>query len=124
MALQEFLRRWGPRILLSFASALSVSATAFVCAWYEYRNAAPFKMAGGPRDPTLWQFANEMDTRGIAVTCLLAGALTFPLCLINSTQLGDKRSSLLPVLIANTVTAIFAIFIAVVMAALHLPSGH
>ena len=116
MAFQDMLRRWAQRLLLSLASAVAVSATAFVCAWLEFRAARVFP---DPFLPSLWEFAFEMDIAGVKLSCLLAGALAFPLCLLYSTQLDGKRSSLVKVLIANTLTALSAIFAAVVMAALH-----
>jgi uncharacterized BrkB/YihY/UPF0761 family membrane protein len=113
MPLQDELRRWAQRILLSLGSAVAVSATAFVCAWIDYR----YQDHG---QPTLWEFTTVVAPIGTRNSCLLAGALTFPLCLLYSTGWDGTRSSLVKVLIANSVTAIFAILAAVVMAALYM----
>jgi hypothetical protein len=122
MALKEFLRRWAQRLLLSLGSAVAVSGTAFVCAWIEYRY-ENFDRAPPFGQPTLWEFATTVAPEGVPNICLLAGALTFPLCLLYSAGWDGTRSSLVKVLLANAVTAIFAILAAVVMAALHFAPG-
>lgn len=123
MRLTESLRFWGPRLMLSLASAFSISATALVCAWYQYRSDLRLGLEDDS-SVSFWEFAVEMHMPDVKLTCLLAGALAFPLCMYYSTALDGKRSSLVKVLIANTLTALFAILTAVVMAGLHLPFDH
>jgi general secretion pathway protein G len=207
-------RRWVIRIILSTVTGVIVGATAYLCAWYEYRNFIYFVSeqrntrdtlvrlqceidshqqvfghlpktlselecvqnesmrvdpAGQPVDgwgrpiqyqvkgdsytlfsygmdgqpggqgldadlyagkvdkenesPTLWQFATILDSGGMREGCALAAAFAFAVCLIASHGWQSNRS-LVVILIANAVTAIFAILTAVVISALHLPSGH
>jgi hypothetical protein len=73
---------------------------------------------------TLQQFTSLTETNGIKGTCILAGILAFPLCLLGAKREAAKRSSLTKVLVVHGVTAIFAILVAVVMSIVHLPSGH
>src|SRR5262249_27553712 len=48
---------------------------------------------GDPRiEPlTLWQFASSADTAGIRLTCVLAGILAFPLCLLGVRRGANNR---------------------------------
>lgn len=74
--------------------------------------------------PTLWQFAAVLETEGIFAACLLAALLTFPACLISTIGWPSTRSALIRVVITHCITALLAIWFAVVIAVLHLPSGH
>ncbi len=74
---------------------------------------------------TLWQFATLADRGGgIKLSCLLAGILAFPLCLLGVKREATRRLSVREVLVTHGMTAIFAIWAAIMMSALHLPSGH
>jgi hypothetical protein len=207
-------RRWAIRVLLSLATGAIVCSTAYICAWYQYRDFYYFRSeqwetrktledlqadverhqkatgrlpekltdlesvqqgkvsvddAGQPLDgwrrpiqyrieadgyslfsygrdgqpgghgldadlyagkvdkenerPTLWQFATLLDDGWILKGCVLAGAFSLALCLIAGEGRLGKRS-LAVLLIAHTLTALFAILTAVVISALHLPTGH
>jgi hypothetical protein len=207
-------RRWAIRLLLGLATGTIVSSTAFLCAWYQYRDYHYYRLEqaqtrdildrlqtdvhhyqqvtghlpnkltdlesvqkgmlsvdsmGDPVDswghpiqyrieadgvtlfsygrdgqaggrgldadlyagiadeenehPTLWQFATILDNGGMMEACLLAGAFAFAVCLIASAGWRGNRS-LAVFLAANALTALFAILTAVVISALHLPSGH
>jgi hypothetical protein len=73
---------------------------------------------------TLWQFMNHAETAGIRDTCILAGILAFPLCLLGVKRGATSRLSPIKVLVIHGVTAAFAILAAVVISVLHLPTGH
>lgn len=73
---------------------------------------------------TLWQFTMDANTAGIQLSCLLAGLLAFPLCLLGTAGGELNRRSLVRALVVHGVTAAFAIVTAVVISVLHLPSGH
>ncbi|HZZ78162.1 MAG TPA: hypothetical protein VFE62_06570, partial [Gemmataceae bacterium] len=118
MPIKESLRYWCVRILLSVLTAALVSVTAFVCAWVEYRNAPPHGVEAGR---SLWDFTFHMQTFGVQNTCILAGILAFPLFLIYSTGLDGKRTSLIKVLIYNSVTILFVVLMAAGLALVHLP---
>lgn len=72
---------------------------------------------------TLWQFA-EVETGGMRDSCLLAGAVAFPICLLAGLNYRGSQKSLLAILIGSAVTALFAIWTAVEISAVHIPSGH
>jgi hypothetical protein len=74
--------------------------------------------------PTLWQFTANPSTKGIRLSCILAGLIAFPLCLLQARDRPDKPRSLSQILVAHAVTAVFAIGTAVVISILHIPSGH
>ncbi len=83
----------------------------------------------GKRDPatelpTLWQFTTQLNTEGIQLSCILAGVLAFPLCLLGIRRGATNRVSPIKVLVVHGVTAVFAVLTAVVISVLHLPSGH
>jgi hypothetical protein len=78
-----------------------------------------------PDNPTLAQFATLPETRPILFACLLAGVVAFPLCLLQARGQPGDQPSLGRVLLANAVTAVFAILAAFFIAALHMmPGGH
>lgn len=120
-------RRLAPPVLLSLATGVMVSIIAYVCAWHEFGRAFQYRYyphEEGPAElPTLWEFATVLDSGGVRDTCLLAGAFAFATCLIATADWKGKRR-LVAVLLANVLTAVFAILTAVVISALHLPSGH
>jgi hypothetical protein len=128
MPLKDSLRYWGIRVLLSLTTAGLVSASAFVCAWVKYREGdpnlailLPEQNLGGMFDVSLWDFAFHLDTAGVRDTCILAGILAFPLFLVYSTELDGRRSSLIKVLVYNTVTLLIAVVTAAFLAVIHLP---
>jgi hypothetical protein len=73
---------------------------------------------------TFWQFATASGTDGIKFVCILAGIVAFPLCLLGVRKSALERAPATKVLLRYAVTAIFAVFMAVVISFLHLPSGH
>jgi hypothetical protein len=78
-----------------------------------------------PDHPTLAQFTALPETRPILLACILAGVVAFPLCLLQARGRPGDRPSLGRVLLANAVTAVFAILAAFFIAALHMmPGGH
>jgi hypothetical protein len=78
-----------------------------------------------PEHPSLVQFSMLPESRPIQVACILAGVVAFPICLLDSKGQGGDRPSLARVLLANAVTAVFAILAALVISGLHLvPGGH
>ncbi len=78
-----------------------------------------------PDSPTFWEFLILPETRGILLACILVGVLGFPLCLLQIRERAGRRPSLLQVLAANAVLAVFAIVAAALIAALHImPGGH
>ncbi len=54
-------RRWRIRLLLSLATGLVVSLTAYLCAWYEYRNFAYFGMEQTDTRQTLEALKSDVD---------------------------------------------------------------
>jgi hypothetical protein len=208
-------RGWAPRILLCLATAAVISATAYLCAWFEYGGYPYFQIGqemtryeleeirkeveryretsgrlptnlaeldvvkdrkvrlddrgrpvdywdrpfhyevddgsyalyslgrdgrvggfgldadlhAGKRDratelPTLWQFTTQLNTEGIQLSCLLAGILAFPLCLLGVRRGEADRLSPVRVVFVHGLTAFFAVLTAVVISVVHLPSGH
>jgi hypothetical protein len=78
-----------------------------------------------PDHPTLAQFSALRETVPVRFASLLAGLIAFPLCLMQAREVQGVRPSLVKLLLANVVTAVFAVFAAMMMAALHLmPGGH
>jgi hypothetical protein len=73
---------------------------------------------------TLAQFMARPDAKGIQLTCLVAGAIAFPLFFVYGLGQQGPKLSLTRALVVSAITAIFAIFTAVFMSAAHLPSGH
>jgi general secretion pathway protein G len=215
MPIPKVLVYWGPRLLLCLATALIISATAYLCAWSSYRNiylnsppyltrmdlerlredlerarektgdwparltdlnvvkekrvrvdpegqpvdgwGRPFQYkieAGryvlfsygqdgkpggvGPdadlypgqgdawsEPPTLVQFTTMREGNLPLLACVLAGAVAFPLCLLEARGRQGNRPSLAKLLLANVVTAVFAILAALIIATLHvMPGGH
>ncbi len=215
MTLSGVIRGWVPRILLCLATASVISATAYLCAWFEYRGWPYFQDAqditryqieelraeveryreasgrlptslaeldavkehklrqddeGRPLDawerpyhyevndgsydlyslgrdgrvggfgldadlhagkrhsatelPTLWQFTTELPTKGIQLSCLLAGLLAFPLCLLGVTRGATGRVPPARVVVVHGLTALFAVLTAVAISVLNLPTGH
>jgi hypothetical protein len=80
--------------------------------------------------PTLWQFTTQLNTGGIRFTCILAGVLAFPLCLLAKAKWRPEDDpSWARILLVNALTVVFAILTALVMAVHYLPaeypvSGH
>jgi hypothetical protein len=75
--------------------------------------------------PTLWQFAAAPEGLPVQLACALAGVVAFPLCLLQARGQPGNRPSLAKVLLANAVTAVFAILAALMISALHImPGGH
>jgi hypothetical protein len=78
-----------------------------------------------PEHPTLVQWSALPEARLVQVTCILAGLVAFPICLLESRAREGQRPSLARLLLANAVTAVFAIVAACMIGALHLmPGGH
>ncbi len=73
---------------------------------------------------TLWQFTFDVDTIGIQRTCLGAGLLAFPICLLPLKKRMENRLSPIKVIMTHGLTAGFAVIVAVAISVLHLPSGH
>jgi hypothetical protein len=83
----------------------------------------------GRRDPeneslTLRQFAEQDGTEGIALTCIAAGVLAFPICWLAASADSRKYYSMINVLARLAATALFAVMAAVAICILHIPSGH
>jgi general secretion pathway protein G len=78
-----------------------------------------------PERPTLWQFTRSQDAAPALVASIAAGVVAFPIFLLNARGREGNRPSLARVLLANAVTALFAVLAAVMMSALHvMPGGH
>jgi hypothetical protein len=208
-------RRWTVVLLLCLGTALAISATAYVCAWANYRNLAahgsayftkadlerlrknidsykeatgkwPARLtdltavkdrnvrvdeAGNPVDswdrplhyrvegegytlfsygrdgtpggfgedtdlyagqtpsaserPTILQFTRTRDALPALIASVMAGVVAFPIFLLNARGREGNRPSLVRILLANAVTALFAILAAVMISTLHvMPGGH
>jgi hypothetical protein len=120
-------RRFAVPLLLSLATGVIVTVTAYICAWRELGRAFRYRYYLDEEHPTelpsLWEFATVLDGGGVRDTCVLAGAFAFAACLIASADWKRKRS-LAGILVVNVLTAVFAILTAFVISALHVPSGH
>jgi hypothetical protein len=78
-----------------------------------------------PERPTLAQFTALREAVPAQLACLLAGAVAFPLCLLEARGRRGERPSLGRFLLANAVTAVFAILAALMIGGLHtMPGGH
>jgi hypothetical protein len=78
-----------------------------------------------PERPTLWQFTTMRDALPVQVASLGAGIVAFPICLMEGRGKPGSPPSLARLLMANAVTALFAILAAVMIAGMHLvPGGH
>src|SRR5262249_13040769 len=78
-----------------------------------------------PEHPTLWQFTTMRDALPVQVASVVAGIFAFPLCLLQARGKPGSPPSLAKLLLANAVTALFAIFAALMIAGMHLvPGGH
>jgi hypothetical protein len=74
--------------------------------------------------PTLWQYATYPGTFDIFVMCALAGLIAFPICLLQGREVAGEKSSLLGILWRNSLTAFFAVVVAVMIGVPFLQSGH
>jgi hypothetical protein len=74
-----------------------------------------------PPKATLWEFTVAGDSAGMKLCCIGAGLLALPLCFRMSSW---QPKSSLAFLVELSVTAVFAVAIAVVMSVLHVPTGH
>jgi Type II secretion system (T2SS), protein G len=72
---------------------------------------------------SLWEFTTSSHTWGMKICCVLAGLFTLPICLMQSRQ-PRSRGTLIRVVAMYMITAFFAVVIANLMSALHLPTGH
>ena len=78
-----------------------------------------------PEHPTLWQFTTMRDALPVQIASVLAGIVAFPLCLLQTRGKPGSPPSLAKLLLASAVTALFAVFAAVVISGVHLvPGGH
>lgn len=78
-----------------------------------------------PERPGLAEFSELPEARPAQVACLLAGLVAFPLCLLQAREKSGEPTPLGRLLLANVVTAAFAVLAALMMGALHLmPGGH
>lgn len=73
---------------------------------------------------TLSQFALAPGTVGVQVVSILAGIFAFPLFLLYDRDRASQKVSMAAALFATIATAVFSILAAVVIAMLHLPTGH
>jgi hypothetical protein len=71
--------------------------------------------------PTLWQFTSEPSTRGVMMTCALAGLCAFVAC-FNSQRSTHKGRPFRPVRLGITLVA--CLLTAVFMSGLHVPNYH
>lgn len=75
--------------------------------------------------PTLWQYSHTRDALPALIASVMAGVVAFPIFLLNARGKEGKRPSLVMVLLANAVTAVFAVLAAVMISGLHVvPGGH
>jgi ABC-type sugar transport system permease subunit len=74
--------------------------------------------------PTLWQYATYPWTFSTFVMCALAGLIAFTICLLQGREVAGERSSLLRILWRNSLTAFFAVVVAVIIGVPFLQSGH
>jgi len=78
-----------------------------------------------PERPTIIQFATMPETLPIQLACVLAGVISFPLCLLKTKGPPGSPPSMARVVQVNVLTAIFAILAALMISALHaVPGGH
>lgn len=70
------------------------------------------------------QFLTDPWAKDMVWTCLTAGGLTFVLCFLAVRPNDLYKEGLLALAVKLIVTLLMASFIAVIMAALHVPSGH
>jgi hypothetical protein len=78
-----------------------------------------------PENPNLAEFSTLPEAWPIQLACLLAGVIAFPLCFLQARGRRGVRPTLGKVLLANAVTAVFAILAGLMIAALHImPGGH
>ena len=214
MATPSKFRRWAFSFLLCSATAIAISATAYLCAWYNYRNISQhradqastrgelellreeierhreatgkwperltdlnavkekqlrldeaglpvdwwgrpleYRLAGAnyvlfsygrdgrpggsgqdtdlfagqpiPDPPTFWEFTQMQEGMPVQLACLLAGAVAFPLCLLQAKGRPGNPPSQAKILLMNAVTAFFAILAALMIGTLHvMPGGH
>jgi len=75
--------------------------------------------------PPLWEFATMPDALLVQVPCIAAGVVAFPLLLLQARGRQGNRPTVWRLVVANVVTAFFAILAALMIATLHLiPGGH
>jgi hypothetical protein len=71
-----------------------------------------------------WQFMTRSWNPGVyEVICLFTGVVAFPICLTVAGKGEERPPPLLLVVLAQGITAVFAIFVAIVISAFHF-SGH
>lgn len=83
------------------------------------------KFAGIPTEklPTCIGFLFDDDAFPMVISCFAAGIISSLVCFVTSFNVGSKKPIVM-FLYVNAVTAMFAFFTAIVMSALHIPSGH
>ena len=74
--------------------------------------------------PTLAQFLFDCPTLGIVLTCIFSGFLTFILCWFLAKPRQWTRQSVVALSAKLLATLIGAILMALLLAVLHIPSGH
>jgi hypothetical protein len=132
LQMQASHREYMTRLVCSLVTAIVIAATAYICAWYEFRYVVAYQL--GPFDPTahigkikpltLWEFANSAPSKPMAIACFLAGGFAFPLCFLGSRARPGAGPAWFKILTVHGATAFFAILAAVVISAVHIPSGH
>jgi hypothetical protein len=108
---------WKKQIILCLATAVGISTTAYLCAWFEYCD------MGGKL--TLWQFTwNSAVAVNIQLICVLTGVIAFPIFCLRR----KRKPASLPLLRNVLIISAFSIIIAVAISSLHigivLNSGH
>ena len=74
--------------------------------------------------PTFLQFVSDSNLRGVTGTCVFCGILTFFLCFYIVKLPELTRRGIVGLGITLGATVVGAVFVAVMMSALHIPTGH
>jgi hypothetical protein len=91
----------------------------------QYGELYPGKPDTWPEHPTLGQFTTMRDALPVQIASAVAGIVAFPICLQQARGQPGSPPSLAKLLLANAVTALFAVFAALMIAGMHLvPGGH
>lgn len=104
------------RILMAVTTSFVISLTTFWCVFLQYQKAHSHVSF----EDALWDFLNHDNFASTRWACFLSGVIALPIGFISGISM-DKRKHPLPrALLANLLTALFAILVAVIMASIYL----
>ena len=123
MSRRNFARQHLLRIVTAITVGGVITLLALETARRGYLRSVKFAEVPTEKLPTCIGFLFDDDAFPMVISSFAAGIIASLVCFVTSFHVGSKK----PIgmfLYVNAVTAIFALFTAIVISALHIPSGH